>query len=308
LLGSPITEQNLKRIGFSELSKSFTVKVFNCVKLLNDTYVSDCHNAEDYIFNIKSFDDLDYALSKIKPDYAIDFMGIGLWTIDVCRVLKKYNIHLVIQRTGPLPSPDIFLKYCYFLKLILQKLKRKFRQKIISEQTKIFKKYSIKETSAFNKINFFSYLEAVYQMPVVIAGYPNNINMNDFSDKMGGRKCVFNNTASLAANAYFAIVHCSTVISFAVLARMPIMHITTPEIQSSRYGLMVCAMAEELGAKLIDIDNEFLPVENMRLEINEAKYSEYENGFLKSRLSSEKAPWQAFTSHIENITIRYEDG
>lgn len=71
---------------------------------------------------------------------------------------------------------------------------------------------------------FFSFIEAKYKMPVVIAAHPKSDYRKDY---FGNRKIMKGVTDNLIINSSMVILHASNSISYAILANRPILMITT---------------------------------------------------------------------------------
>ena len=71
-------------------------------------------------------------------------------------------------------------------------------------------------------------------MPVVVMGHPNRIRRKH-SEKMGDHQVVYGNTAALAMAASMVLIHSSMATSFAVLARKPILSLTSFELDRSNW-------------------------------------------------------------------------
>jgi len=95
------------------------------------------------------------------------------------------------------------------------------------------------------------------------------------------------------------LVHGSTAISFAVLARKPMLFLMTRELDQSRYGVHVRNMAKILGSPLVYMDDaEDAAFSPRALAFDEKKYKRYETDYLQNELSIETQPWQAFIAHV----------
>ena len=100
-------------------------------------------------------------------------------------------------------------------------------------------------------------------------------------------------------------MHASTAVSYAVLARKPILFLTTKELKQSFFAKNIRSKAESLERPLILVDqDEQLNFNKFNLEISEEKYSRYETDYLRSAGSSEKVPWESFIQYIKNQETR----
>lgn len=151
--------------------------------------------------------------------------------------------------------------------------------------------------------SFFERVESHYGLPVVIAGHPNSKSDDGYSSNLGGRRVVFGETAALALQSTLVLIHGSTATSFAVLARKPTLFFTTRELDRAAYGIHVRTMAKSLGRPLVFMDDmgnyEF---KSYPLEIDEKKYKLYETNYLRSALSREDTPWQAFIDFVNSTS------
>jgi hypothetical protein len=148
---------------------------------------------------------------------------------------------------------------------------------------------------------FFAKIEAIYDMPVKIAGHPNSLTDRNFQFNMGGRSIIFGDTAALALQSSLVLVHGSTAISFAVLARKPIVSLTSQELDQENYGQHVRTVSSELGSPLVFIDLPVKQINNLeKLKVDEKKYSLYEANYLYNDLCTEGEPWGAFIDYINS--------
>jgi hypothetical protein len=159
----------------------------------------------------------------------------------------------------------------------------------------------VNEDSYYSSLtSFFDSIEGKMNLPVIIAGHPNSSNNPDFVRRMGGRTVVFSQTARLALESELVLVHTSTATSFAVLAKKPILVMTTRELDRSFYGASIRSMAHALGAPLIFIESrKGLQRALTKTRINLRKYARYENNYLRAFASTETAPWEALIKYVQ---------
>jgi hypothetical protein len=145
---------------------------------------------------------------------------------------------------------------------------------------------------------FFEKIESIYDMPVRIAAHPSDAD-EDYVRKMGVRHVIYGNTAMLTLQSSLVLMHASTAVSFAVMARKPIIFLTTQELDQSHYGLNVMTMSESLGSPLVFMDvNNTKEIELKKIFIDECKYSLYEANYLHNEHSNEIEPWGALIGFI----------
>ncbi len=151
----------------------------------------------------------------------------------------------------------------------------------------------------FSDLNdFFEKNEAIYGMPVKIAGHPNSVADENYQSKMGGRSVIFDLTAELTLQLTIVLTHASTATSFAVLAKKPIISLTTHELNQSPYGLNVKTMSKSLGTQLIFIDSYSDQMVNLKtIAVNKHKYNLYKVNYLCNEHSKEMEPWGGFIEY-----------
>ncbi len=113
LLGAPFTEQNYERTGIPYLKDKFNVVVFDCNSWLRSGFSEVKFIEYDYPHRIKisSAEDFIEAISQIKPNYAIDFLGLGNYTRFIQETIQIYGGKFVVQQTGAVPTPSMKNRY-----------------------------------------------------------------------------------------------------------------------------------------------------------------------------------------------------
>lgn len=147
---------------------------------------------------------------------------------------------------------------------------------------------------------FFAKIESMHNMPVKIAAHPNSATDKEYTDNMGGREVFHGTTASLAIQSSIVLIHGSTAVSFAILARKPIISMTSRELDGSRYGLHVRAMSKSIGSPLIFIDGEDSVLRDLaKHDVDEKKYKLYESSYLCNDSSLKSEPWDGLIKYIQ---------
>lgn len=413
LLGAPFTAQNFERVGIPYLSKYFEMIVFDCTEWL-------CRNTENIkcqkvywqnFLAIKSEMDLALQIERYRPHYAIDYIGFGNFTLDICKILAKYNVKFVVQKTGSLPTVEISVRIKnivikFFrrntigssidleninakvgglisinrIDKLFDKIKLKLQQILTLKKLKSLPNYigliagdksldtftgrsnpiiwiGSNDYHTFNKVKresalyrcsqiiepfilfiddnlarasdwillgipppvtesiyysdlnvFFEKIESIYDMPVRIAGHPNSISDKNYQSNMRGRPLIFGSTAEQALQSSLVLAHGSTAVSFAVMARKPIIFLTSQELDQSPYGLHVITMSESLGSPLVFIDRDSQQINDCKtLEVDALKYSLYEANYLRNERSNENEPWGAFVEFINSSSQMAEN-
>lgn len=109
LLNSPFDFQNYNRTGIHFLTKYFHVVVLDCTSWLASNINKVDYEKHDYktvekVHNEKEFIDI---IKKLKPDYAIDYLGNVNNKIAVFNILKKAGVKYVVQRLAPIVEQPI---------------------------------------------------------------------------------------------------------------------------------------------------------------------------------------------------------
>jgi len=383
LLGAPFTEQNYERIGIPYLSAYFEVMVFDCSELMGRNIKKiKFHQAKwRNFFPISSELELATQLEKYQPHFAIDFIGFESDWLRIYQILTRYNVKLIIQKTGSLPyfRFENFLNSIFFGEKsgsvahdLIGKIKLRLKKTLINKE--IIKKMpeciglvagyksldrflsrckpiiwnGSNDYHTFIKVkaeliskvnsqldepfilfiddnlpgssdwiiwnvsqpvtarlyyaalnNFFERIELLYGMPVRVAGSPASSGDENYQSYIRGRRVIFGNTAALTLQSTLVLFHGSTAISFAVMARKPILSLMTRELAQSHYGLHIKTMAKTLGTVIVDIDQLSKPIPNLSsLVANEGKYSLYEKNYICNDLCTESKPWGALIEFI----------
>jgi len=129
--------------------------------------------------------------------------------------------------------------------------------------------------------SFFEKIEEQTGLPVIIALHP-RLKINDsLSMQFGNREIFINKTAQLVRDAKLVVNHDSTAINFVALWRIPMVIITTNQIEKAIYRAMN-AQDHFLQTTRVNINN---PYDNMDfLKISEkpiSQYNQYIENFIK---------------------------
>lgn len=149
---------------------------------------------------------------------------------------------------------------------------------------------------------FFEKVEKDFELPVVIAAHPNGAYIENYAGNFGGRQVLSRQTCALALESSLVLTHASTAISFAILARKPIIFLTTSALRDSFYGASVENFAKSIGQKALIVDELREKVAIEFPKINEKLYQRYESNYLKNDLSEEYRPWDLFINHAAKAT------
>jgi hypothetical protein len=149
----------------------------------------------------------------------------------------------------------------------------------------------------FGQLNsFFSQIERMYLIQVVIAGHPQVSDNSNYISSFAGRPVIFGVTPDLVLGCAFTIIHGSTAASFAVLAGKPIMVISNLILDKSSYGRSIRNLAKVVGSTPLMIDQNS-SVSSFQDKFGR-KYQRYIDTLLYERNTIETEPWDVFLSFI----------
>ena len=110
------------------------------------------------------------------------------------------------------------------------------------------------------------------------------------------------NTAELIKNSSLVLGHNSTALSFAVLFKKPIINLTSQELKKSWLGPEIETSCKSIGGKMINMDeniNKQINLEEL-LKIDEAKYKEFKDNYLKVPQSPDIPLWEVVSNNLIN--------
>jgi hypothetical protein len=103
-------------------------------------------------------------------------------------------------------------------------------------------------------------------------------------------------------DAEFVMAHMSTAVSFAVIARKPLIFLNGTFYQGRYESAAVDAMAAELGKKPLDLGaSDPTPKLEAELTVDEGRYSSYENKYIKTADAPDQSVWETFGSYLRSL-------
>lgn len=178
-------------------------------------------------------------------------------------------------------------------------------QNLVFHPDYLFMKWAphITENEYFPRIcNFFEMLETNYNIRIVIAAHPSS-SYETQGDYFSGRQVIKGKTIELVRKSRFIIAHSSFSTNYAVLFKKPIIFITTNQLNNSHLGRLNHKLAEMLGKKSINLNEQFNIDWEFEMKVNEQKYLEYKNKYIKKQGTEELPFWQVAANHIKQIDI-----
>ncbi|MBI5045192.1 MAG: hypothetical protein HZC02_04650 [Candidatus Levybacteria bacterium] len=149
--------------------------------------------------------------------------------------------------------------------------------------------------------NFFDIVERDLGVKMVIAAHPYS-RYDRHPDYFGGRTLLLGETISLVRKAEFVVTHASYSVNFAVLHKKPAIFITSNALNQSIFceGIKLCA--ESLGKNPVNIDQVMSIDPEKELAVDEEKYNEYRNWYIKKDKTEELPLWQIVANRLKSLT------
>ena len=146
---------------------------------------------------------------------------------------------------------------------------------------------------------YFKKFEKKNKLKIIIAGHP-KANYDQKKNIFNGRTIIQHETKELIKNSKSVLLHCSTSVSFAILARKPLLFISSSNY-SSEYQYLIEIMSRELGQKPIDISKKSYSIEVPKL--NNDLYSNYELNYLSEYPYGENflPVWETLNKYLKNL-------
>jgi hypothetical protein len=148
---------------------------------------------------------------------------------------------------------------------------------------------------------FFNYVQKELDVNIEIAAHPKS-NHPPYPDYFGGRKTLRGDTFGMINNSQLVMTHSSTSIQFAILLKKPIIFLTTRELENDKlFSGLINAYAQSLGKKPINIDKPLAIDWEKELHVDEKKYDDYIELYIKKRGSEELNTWQILADRLKDI-------
>jgi len=143
---------------------------------------------------------------------------------------------------------------------------------------------------------FFRRVEDRLKLEVVIAASPRSDYGNN-PDFLKGRKCIKGRTAELVRKSRFVMAHDSSSLTFANLFQKPVMFLTSKKL--SRSNPPIRRLANWFGKEPIFMDEESVIDWGFERTIDEERYREYRQMFIKTDFSPEEPFWQIVADRLK---------
>ena len=149
-------------------------------------------------------------------------------------------------------------------------------------------------------IKFFKKFEKDTNFKVKFSIHPKSPNKN-YKKLLEGIDYSIGNTAELVKDSSGVLLHASTSISYAILFKKPALFLTSNKLKKCRLGHTIENFPKLLNSSIINIDSNL----NTRLEaaslfkIDEKRYKNYKDQYLKVPNSQDLPVWEIFTQYIK---------
>jgi hypothetical protein len=152
-------------------------------------------------------------------------------------------------------------------------------------------------------MRFFRKFEEENGIEVIIAAHPRS-RWDLRAEFLDGRVPVKGKTAELISGAHLVFAHASTSIAFAILFDVPLVFLTSDEMEDSFYRDEVRMRSGMFGAPLINIDRPMdAPLHVATLaRIDEEAYTDYRERYIKKSGTPNLPMWDIFVSEILDET------
>lgn len=148
---------------------------------------------------------------------------------------------------------------------------------------------------------FLDNLELKYSAKILIAGHPDLELNENYRKKLEKFEIHFGKTPQLVANSLFVLTHASTAVSFAILAKKPILFVTSAELNRSFYcKTSIFPFAEYLGRTPINID--FFNDEEIEDQLAKPMeyYDSWRRDFIINKDSVPERQWESLLEYVKN--------
>ena len=166
----------------------------------------------------------------------------------------------------------------------------------------IFKnRYPCSEKEYFANLNgFFKFIEQRCVCEVVIAAHPKS-KYEEMPDLFEGRQVIRGKTHDLVKSSKFVITSHSTSMHFAVIYKKPIIFLAINPHRRNELDLKTTHLASQFGKSPVYWTGENSVNLEAELEMDDEKYSQYLDYYLKKQGSPERYSWDIFADYLESL-------
>jgi len=150
-------------------------------------------------------------------------------------------------------------------------------------------------------IKFLKKFEIDTGLQIKFAIHPKS-RSNNLHNLLKGISLYKENTAELVKNSSMVLLHSSTSLSYAILFKKPAIFLTSNELKKSWIGNRIDNFANIINGQLINMSNDLdkkLDTQSL-LKIDEGKYKNYLDQYLKVPDSLDIPLWEIVTDYIKH--------
>ena len=165
-------------------------------------------------------------------------------------------------------------------------------------------KTNFNESFYFKELDrIFTLIELKYNIIIKIAGHP-SIEKKDYAKFYFGREVIFNKTVELIGQSSFVLMHYSTSINYAVLAKKQIYFLTNNMLKNNySIGNRIEQYSKLVNQRIIYIDAVHNKIPDL-MTINNNIYDKYRNKYIKVNGTEEEYFWKVFLNEYSRSNAR----
>ena len=286
-----LKKRNSLFVGFNVNLIPINIDQVSFIRLLKK-FIDLFTKPKKFFYNF--FENKYYALKKIYlPDVLV--LG-GLVASRKSKVANKilahsfdYDVYLKLKNK-PISSNN---SYAVFLDEDMVKHPDNIIQNLGSPVNE-FQYYSV-------LIKFLKKFEIDTGLQIKFAIHPKS-RSNNLHNLLKGISLYKENTAELVKNSSMVLLHSSTSLSYAILFKKPAIFLTSNELKKSWIGNRIDNFANIINGQLINMSNDLdkkLDTQSL-LKIDEGKYNNYLDQYLKVPDSLDIPLWEIVTDYIKH--------
>ncbi len=151
---------------------------------------------------------------------------------------------------------------------------------------------------------FFSRLERLFGLPVVIAAHPNGEEYPDYAGLFAGRRVEFGQSAALSFGCLFAMTHYSSAINYPIILKKPVNTITFEALKKSLHGPSVDYIGSLLQRVPVDLTarpDDALLKSIFLAPVNQAAYERYQRDYIVNTAAPGANPFDNLQQYLLSL-------
>lgn len=150
---------------------------------------------------------------------------------------------------------------------------------------------------------YFDHLNKTTGFDIIVAAHPSSEYENS-SRYFNGYDVFKNRTADLVANCEFVLLHYSSSIVLPILYKKPMMFLTNNLLKAMPLGSTIESVACYFNLEAVNIDlNLYKKSSERHLALDEYKYKEYKEQYIKSRNSPSLYFWSIVANKLKSLNL-----